>query len=172
MFSGAELAEFVQQRRRTSRSTTTRARCWRRRPAASSRRSRKGVKALVCTLGAKGSLIFAGGERHEMPSVEAEAVVDPTGCGDAYRAGLLYGIAHGWDWPSDRPPRLGDGRDQDRAARRAEPPALARRHRGALPARLRLLALEGVKRRASAGARGSSPRRPRACRAAGSSPAR
>ena len=27
-------------------------------------------------------------------------MVDPTGCGDAYRAGLLYGIAHGWDWPS------------------------------------------------------------------------
>ena len=58
------------------------------------------VKALVCTLGAKGSLILAGGERHEIPSVEAEAVVDPTGCGDAYRAALLYGIAHGWDWPS------------------------------------------------------------------------
>ncbi len=58
------------------------------------------VKALVCTLGAKGSLILAGGERHEVPSVEAQAVVDPTGCGDAYRAGLLYGIAHGWDWPS------------------------------------------------------------------------
>jgi adenosine kinase len=58
------------------------------------------VKALVCTLGAKGSLIFADGKRHEVPSVTAEAVVDPTGCGDAYRAGLLYGIAHGWDWPS------------------------------------------------------------------------
>jgi adenosine kinase len=58
------------------------------------------LKALICTLGAKGSLIYAGGERHEIPSVEAEAVVDPTGCGDAYRAGLLYGIAHGWDWPS------------------------------------------------------------------------
>ena len=58
------------------------------------------VKALVCTLGAKGSLIFAGGERHEVPAVEAEAVLDPTGCGDAYRAGLLYGIAHHWDWPS------------------------------------------------------------------------
>jgi adenosine kinase len=58
------------------------------------------VKALVCTLGAKGSLIFAGGQRHEVPAVEAEAVLDPTGCGDAYRAGLLYGIAHGWDWPS------------------------------------------------------------------------
>jgi adenosine kinase len=60
----------------------------------------KQVKGLVCTLGAKGSLILAGGERHEIPSVAAERVVDPTGCGDAYRAGLLYGIAHGWDWPS------------------------------------------------------------------------
>src|SRR5688572_21754637 len=58
------------------------------------------VKALVCTLGAKGSVIFASGKRHDVPSAPAEAVVDPTGCGDAYRAGLLYGIAHGWDWPS------------------------------------------------------------------------
>ena len=58
------------------------------------------VKALVYTMGAKGSVILAGGERYEMPCVEAQAVVDPTGCGDAYRAGLLYGIAHGWDWPS------------------------------------------------------------------------
>ncbi|HET7669119.1 MAG TPA: carbohydrate kinase family protein [Burkholderiales bacterium] len=58
------------------------------------------VKALVYTLGAKGSVILTGGQRHEIPCVEAEAVVDPTGCGDAYRAGLLYGIAHGWDWPS------------------------------------------------------------------------
>jgi len=58
------------------------------------------VKALVCTLGAKGSLVLAAGRRHEVPSVQAGAVVDPTGCGDAYRAGLLYGIAHGWDWPS------------------------------------------------------------------------
>ena len=60
----------------------------------------KEVKALVCTLGAKGSVIFADGKRHEIPIVEAEKVVDPTGCGDAYRAGLLYGISHGWDWPS------------------------------------------------------------------------
>jgi adenosine kinase len=58
------------------------------------------VEALVCTLGAKGSLILAGGKRHEVPCAAADAVVDPTGCGDAYRAGLLYGIAHGWDWPS------------------------------------------------------------------------
>lgn len=58
------------------------------------------VKALVCTLGAKGSLVLAGGERHEIACVQADSVTDPTGCGDAYRAALLYGIAHGWDWPS------------------------------------------------------------------------
>jgi adenosine kinase len=58
------------------------------------------VAALVYTMGAKGSVIFAGGQRHEIPCVAAQAVVDPTGCGDAYRAGLLYGISHGWDWPS------------------------------------------------------------------------
>ncbi len=59
----------------------------------------RGVQALVCTRGAKGSAIYAGGQRYEIPCVEAEAVVDPTGCGDAYRAGLLYGIVRGWDWP-------------------------------------------------------------------------
>ena len=58
------------------------------------------AKALICTLGANGSLIFAAGKRHEVPCVRADAVVDPTGCGDAYRAGLLYGIARGWDWDS------------------------------------------------------------------------
>ncbi|HLS84651.1 MAG TPA: carbohydrate kinase family protein [Burkholderiales bacterium] len=60
----------------------------------------KELKGLVCTLGAKGSVILAQGERYEIPSVAPQAIVDPTGCGDAYRAGLLYGIAHGWDWPS------------------------------------------------------------------------
>ena len=58
----------------------------------------RGVKAMICTQGAKGSYILADGRRHDIPCVEAEAVVDPTGCGDAYRAGLLYGIARGWDW--------------------------------------------------------------------------
>jgi len=58
------------------------------------------VKALVVTLGARGSLVMTDGERHEIPCVEAEQVVDPTGCGDAYRAALLHGIAAGWDWPT------------------------------------------------------------------------
>ena len=58
------------------------------------------VDALIVTLGASGSTIYAGGQPHEIPSVKPTEVVDPTGCGDAYRAGLLYGIAAGYDWPS------------------------------------------------------------------------
>ncbi|NOT16118.1 MAG: carbohydrate kinase family protein [Methylotenera sp.] len=56
------------------------------------------VKALIVTLGGCGSHIYADGQRFEIPCVKANAVVDPTGCGDAYRAGLLYGIERGWDW--------------------------------------------------------------------------
>ena len=56
------------------------------------------VKAMIVTLGADGSRIVAGEEAYEIPAVRPKDVVDPTGCGDAYRAGMLYGIAHGWDW--------------------------------------------------------------------------
>ncbi|HBZ05503.1 MULTISPECIES: carbohydrate kinase family protein [Massilia] len=56
------------------------------------------LDALVVTRGEKGSEIYAGGERYDIPAVPAATVVDPTGCGDAYRAGLLYGIAQGYDW--------------------------------------------------------------------------
>ena len=57
-----------------------------------------GVKALVVTRGGEGSTIHADGQRLEIPCVQASAIVDPTGCGDAYRSGLLYGIANGLDW--------------------------------------------------------------------------
>ena len=56
------------------------------------------VEAVIETLGADGSRIHTAGRTIDVPAVRAEAVVDPTGCGDAYRAGLLYGIANGWDW--------------------------------------------------------------------------
>jgi adenosine kinase len=56
------------------------------------------VKALVVTRGGEGSWIYTGGQRIDIPSVKPEAIVDPTGCGDAYRAGLLYGIGAGMDW--------------------------------------------------------------------------
>jgi adenosine kinase len=44
-------------------------------------------------------VVHTGGKQIEIPSARPEAVVDPTGCGDAYRAGLLYGLANGLDWP-------------------------------------------------------------------------
>jgi adenosine kinase len=56
------------------------------------------VTALIVTRGGEGSTVFAGGRLIELPVVAAEEVVDPTGCGDAYRAGLLHGIANGMDW--------------------------------------------------------------------------
>jgi adenosine kinase len=56
------------------------------------------VQALVVTLGANGSEIYTDGERLAIPCVEPAELADPTGCGDAYRAGLLHGIAQGWGW--------------------------------------------------------------------------
>ena len=62
------------------------------------------VDAMIVTLGAEGSRIHAGGTVFEIPTLTPTKLVDPTGCGDAYRAGLLYGIGQGWDW--DRTGRL------------------------------------------------------------------
>ena len=56
------------------------------------------VKAIVVTMGAKGAVVHAGGKQIEIPSVTPDAVLDPTGCGDAFRGGLLYGLASGADW--------------------------------------------------------------------------
>ena len=56
------------------------------------------VQALIVTLGGQGSQIYAAGCCIDIPPVAPDAVIDPTGCGDAYRAGLLYGITQGWPW--------------------------------------------------------------------------
>jgi adenosine kinase len=57
-----------------------------------------GLEALIVTHGAQGSEILAGGKVLAIPTAPAARVADPTGCGDAYRAGLLYGIAHRLGW--------------------------------------------------------------------------
>jgi adenosine kinase len=56
------------------------------------------LEALIVTRGGEGSHIHTGGRCIEIPCVAAERVADPTGCGDAYRAGLLYGLANDYDW--------------------------------------------------------------------------
>ena len=97
MFNGEELLNFVQQADFVTLNDYE-ARLLQDKTGKIIEELAKLVKVLVVTLGARGSLIYAGGKRIDIPCVKAEAVVDPTGCGDAYRAGLLYGIAQGMDW--------------------------------------------------------------------------
>jgi adenosine kinase len=56
------------------------------------------VRALIITKGAEGSVIHAEGRTWTVPCAKPRAVVDPTGCGDAYRAGLIHGLLHDLDW--------------------------------------------------------------------------
>ena len=98
MFNGAELLDFI----RLADYVTVNdyeAELMRERTGLSIPELAKEVKALVVTLGAKGSQIYANGKVYEIPCAKPEAVLDPTGCGDAFRAGLLYGITNNLDWP-------------------------------------------------------------------------
>jgi len=56
------------------------------------------VDALIITRGAKGSEIYTNGEKLDIPAAPISKAIDPTGCGDAYRAGLLYGVSHQLSW--------------------------------------------------------------------------
>jgi adenosine kinase len=56
------------------------------------------VQALIVTRGAEGSVIYAQGREIVIPTAKPSQIVDPTGCGDAYRAGILHGLLHGLDW--------------------------------------------------------------------------
>ena len=97
MFGGEELLEFV----RLADYVTVNdyeARMLEERTGKTVEALAKLVKAFVVTLGARGSLIHTGRTPIEIPCVKAEEIVDPTGCGDAFRAGLLHGIASGMDW--------------------------------------------------------------------------
>jgi adenosine kinase len=97
MFNGVELEEFV----RLAQYVTVNdyeAQMLQERTGRKLDELAKLVSALVVTLGAKGAVVHADGKQIEIPSVKPEAVLDPTGCGDAFRAGLLYGLANGADW--------------------------------------------------------------------------
>ncbi|MGA7180380.1 MAG: carbohydrate kinase family protein [Thiobacillaceae bacterium] len=56
------------------------------------------VKCLIVTKGGEGSQFYVDGRAIEIPTAPVREIVDPTGCGDAFRAGLLYGIVNGMDW--------------------------------------------------------------------------
>jgi len=56
------------------------------------------VEAVIVTRGGEGSTIYSDGGTVDIPLASAQHLVDPTGCGDAYRGGLLYGLQNGLDW--------------------------------------------------------------------------
>jgi adenosine kinase len=60
----------------------------------------KKVEALIVTRGGEGSIIYADHKTYKIEPIKVQSTIDPTGCGDAYRAGLLYGISKKWDWQS------------------------------------------------------------------------
>jgi adenosine kinase len=96
-FDGAELLAFI-ERSRWIAVNDYEAQLLRERTGEDLARLAGMVEAMIVTRGAQGSVIVTGGREIAIPAVQAEAVVDPTGCGDAYRAGLIYGLMRGLDW--------------------------------------------------------------------------
>ena len=99
MFNGEELMNFIRQADYVA-ANDYEAKLLQERTGQSIEDLSRLVKAVVVTQGAQGSLVFIGGKSETIPAVKPAQVVDPTGCGDAYRAGLLYGIANDFDWPT------------------------------------------------------------------------
>jgi adenosine kinase len=97
MFTGEELTRFVEQAAWVTLNDYEAA-LMQERTGRSLDQLAKLVHALIVTRGAEGSRIYADGQCLEIPSARAVAVKDPTGCGDAYRAGLLYGLLRELPW--------------------------------------------------------------------------
>jgi adenosine kinase len=99
MFEAAELNRFIEQARWVAVNDYE----WqllRQKTGLTERDLTRRVEALIVTRGGKGSSIHTRDGHLEIPCARTSAVVDPTGCGDAYRAGLLHGLLHGLDWES------------------------------------------------------------------------
>ncbi len=97
MFNGQELLNFLEQAHYAAVNDYE-AKLLCERTGLSLEQLAERVDALVVTRGAEGAWIFQGGQQLSIPCVKPSAVVDPTGCGDSFRAGLLYGLTHGMDW--------------------------------------------------------------------------
>ena len=95
MFSGEELAAFIEQADWVTVNDYEGKMLCERTGWSLAELSRK-VRGLVVTLGAEGCEVWEQGEKTHVPGVAAAQVVDPTGCGDAWRGALLYGLERGW----------------------------------------------------------------------------
>jgi adenosine kinase len=97
MFSGDELLDFVDKATWVALNDYE-AQLMEERTGKSPHELAEMVEALIVTRGAKGSQIYTKQHRHEIPLAKVSAIKDPTGCGDAYRAGVLYGLLNDTDW--------------------------------------------------------------------------
>ena len=97
MFDGAELRRFVEQASWVAVNDYEARMLAERTGVSIEQMSRSHLRGVVVTLGAQGCEVWVHGERTLVPGVAATAVVDPTGCGDAFRGALLYGLERGWD---------------------------------------------------------------------------
>ncbi len=95
MFDGKELANFIDQSTWVTVNDYEGKMLSDRTGLDSAAISRR-VQGLVVTLGGEGCEVWIDGEKTLVPPVKASAVVDPTGCGDAWRGALLFGLEQGW----------------------------------------------------------------------------
>ncbi|HEY8358453.1 MAG TPA: carbohydrate kinase family protein [Ramlibacter sp.] len=95
MFDGKELAAFIDQATWVTVNDYEGKMLCERTGWSSAEISRR-TQGLVVTLGGEGCEVWIGGEKTVVPPVKAQAVVDPTGCGDAWRGALLFGLEQGW----------------------------------------------------------------------------
>ena len=97
MFDGADLKRFISQATWVAVNDYEGKMLADRTGASLAELSKSHLQGLIETLGADGCNVYIQGEKTHVPGAKAEAVIDPTGCGDAFRGGLLYGLSHGWD---------------------------------------------------------------------------
>ncbi|HET9643232.1 MAG TPA: carbohydrate kinase family protein [Burkholderiaceae bacterium] len=97
MFNGEELRRFVEQATWVAVNDYEGRMLCERTGMTLESMSRSHLKGVIVTLGAQGCELWIQGERSPVQGVQASTVVDPTGCGDAFRGGLLYGLERGWD---------------------------------------------------------------------------
>ncbi|MGI8738305.1 MAG: carbohydrate kinase family protein [Gammaproteobacteria bacterium] len=97
MFDGDDLLRFVEQASWLALNDYE-SRVMQERTGLSLAQLAERVKAVIVTRGGEGSCVYTEGQEIEIPAAKAQATKDPTGCGDAYRAGLLYGLMNDFDW--------------------------------------------------------------------------
>jgi len=97
MFNGKELESFLEQASYLAFNDYE-SRLFQERTNLTLKQISERVKAVIVTKGGEGSEIHANGNVVNIPTARTAQINDPTGCGDAYRAGLLHGIVSGMDW--------------------------------------------------------------------------